>query len=218
MATEAQIAANQQNAQKSTGPITEEGKAVVSQNHMSHGMTGRFRILGWEDAEQFQQLVHSIYDEQKPTSDSERRLVESMIQHFWLMQRAITLQDQCLESLETPDEKRLGLFLRYQTTHERAYYKAMRELQNLRKEKRKEEIGFESQKRKKADEARKQELHEARVRLANARASSLEIDSDIRQTIEAPLPGNVRIPFEDLRLMFRAAAYQVNEQLAKKAA
>jgi hypothetical protein len=82
----------------------------------------------------------------------------------------------------------------------------MRELGNLRKEKRKTEIGFESQKRA-------QELNEARVRLANARASSLEIDSDIRQTIEAPLPGNVRIPFEDLRLMFRTAARQVNDEL-----
>jgi hypothetical protein len=117
VSSEAQIAANQANSQLSTGPTSAAGKATVSQNRISHGMTGQFRLLGWEDPEQFQQLVTSIYNEQKPTLDSERRLVESMIQHFWLMQRAITLQDQCLES-ETlalsPDEKRLGLYLRYQ--------------------------------------------------------------------------------------------------------
>jgi hypothetical protein len=98
-----------------------------------------------------------------------------MIQHFWLMQRAITLQDQCLE-LE--DDKRLGLFLRYQTTHERAYYKAMRELQNLRKEKRREEIGFESQKRQQEAHTRQQEKHEMKkehhqfdIAIANMRHS-----------------------------------------------
>jgi hypothetical protein len=66
VSTEAQIAANQQNSQKSTGPVTEEGKAAVSQNRISHGMTGRFRLLGWEDGEQFEQLVTSIYNEQNP--------------------------------------------------------------------------------------------------------------------------------------------------------
>ena len=208
MATEAQIAANQQNAQKSTGPVTEEGKAAVSENRISHGMTGRFRILGWEDAEQFQQLVTSIYTEQKPTTDSERRLVESMIQHFWLMQRAITLQDQCLESLsigeplDTPDQKRLSLYLRYQTTHERAYYKAMRELQNLRKEKRKEEIGFESQKRAQEAHQRQQEKHEMKkerhqfdIGIANIRHSrewmlARQVECDLLQREMAAQPAS----------------------------
>ena len=162
--SEAQLAANRANALLSTGPKSFEGKATVSQNRISHGLTGKFKfnLLGWEDPEQLQQLVTSVYNEQKPTSGSERRLVESMIQHFWLMQRAITLQDQCLESetIGTPDEKRLGLYLRYQTTHERAYYKAMRELQNIRKETRKTEIGFESQKRTQEVHIRQQEKHE----------------------------------------------------------
>ena len=48
--------------------------------------------------------------------------------------------------------------------------------------------------------------------------AAFEIDSDIRQTIEAPLPGNVRIPFEDLRVMFHTAARQVNEELLRKTA
>jgi hypothetical protein len=184
MATEAQIAANHKNAQKSTGPTSAEGKAAVSRNRVSHGMTGKFSILSWEDPEQLDQLVASIYNEQKPTSDSERRLVESMIQHFWLMQRAISLQDQCLESetMGTPigsyEDKRLGLYLRYQTTHERAYYKAMRELRNIRKETRKEEIGFESQKRAQEAHTRQQEKHEMKkehhqfdIMIANMRHS-----------------------------------------------
>ena len=38
MATKAQTKANQQNAQKSTGPQTAEGKNVVSQNAVKHGL------------------------------------------------------------------------------------------------------------------------------------------------------------------------------------
>ncbi len=38
MSTKAQTKANQKNAQKSTGPKTVEGKAVVSQNAVKHGL------------------------------------------------------------------------------------------------------------------------------------------------------------------------------------
>ena len=56
-------------------------------------------------------------------------------------------------------------------------------------------------------------MHEARIRAINAKTSEREIDNDIRQTIEAPLPGNVRLPFDTLKDVFRIAAYEVNRQL-----
>ncbi|MBN2312990.1 MAG: hypothetical protein JXM79_03605 [Sedimentisphaerales bacterium] len=43
MATQAQTLANQQNAQKSTGPGTAEGKATVAKNTTKHG------LLAWKD-------------------------------------------------------------------------------------------------------------------------------------------------------------------------
>jgi hypothetical protein len=193
-ATEAQISANRENAQKSTGATTPEGKATVSQNRRTHGLAGHFHVLPWENAEDFRELAHSIYEERKPESATEQRLVDSMIQHYWLKQRAIGLQDELLLASPIPTEvdgKKLSLFLRYQTTHERSYYKAEKELQNLRKTKQKEEIGFESQKRK-------AESHQAKVRLDNARALNLEIDTAARQVMEAPVPGNFRISFEEL--------------------
>jgi hypothetical protein len=94
---------------------------------------------------------------------------------------------------------------------------------------RKAEIGFESQQSRARQQ---QELSEARVRLANAKAQHLEIgldepavyqrgeDSnvDIRQTIEAPLPGHMRIPFENLSAMFRIAVDHVSRELKTKEA
>ena len=58
------------------------------------------------------------------------------------------------------DERKLALYLRYQTTHERAFHKALNDLLKLRAEKRKQEIGFERQEQARATEIRKQERHE----------------------------------------------------------
>ena len=202
-ASPSQIAANRENAKLSTGPVTPEGKLAVSQNRRSHGLLGAFGMLPHERLSVFDDLVQSVHQEYNPQTDTERRLADSIVQHYWLMQRAIRLQEALLQSVAadpvttaiSTDNQKLSLFLRYQTTHERAYYKAQRELQNLRKDQQKQaqavKIGFESQNRN-------QEAHEARVRLTNARAQNLEIDTACRQTMEVPLPGNGRLSFEQI--------------------
>ena len=166
-----------------------------------------------ESRQDFDQLCQSLRAEHRPETATEILLVESMAQHHWLKQRALRLQSLCLND----NEKSLALYLRCQATHERAFYKALDTLVKLRTEKRKAEIGFESQQnreRERAERARQQaELNEARIRLANAKAQHLEIDSDIRQTIEAPLPGHTRIPFDQLSGMFRAAVDHVSRDL-----
>src|ERR1700739_2755374 len=98
------------------------------------------------------------------------------------------LQNLCFNAEGIVDEaKQFSLYLRYQTTHERAFHKCLSDFLKLRAEKRKQQVGFESQKQN-------QELHEARTRLANAKAAHLELDTDIRSTIEARLPGHAAIP------------------------
>jgi hypothetical protein len=216
VSTEAQIAANRHNAQLSSGPKSTEGKAKICLNAFRHGLAGAFMILDGEVREDFDELYEGLRAEHQPESPTEILLVESMAQHYWLKQRALRLQAQCFDG----DEKTLGLYLRYQTTHERAFYKALNTLVKLRADKRKAEIGFVSQQnreRERAEQARQQtELNEARVRLANAKAQHLEIDSDIHQTIEAPLPGHMRIPFDVMRTTFRSVVDQVSRELKAK--
>jgi hypothetical protein len=83
-------------------------------------------------------------------------------------------QEMCFQR-DIPDcdsEKKLGLYLRYQTTHDGAFHKYFDQLLKHRAETRKQGIGFESQKATQADQARKQETHAARVRVANAKADA----------------------------------------------
>jgi hypothetical protein len=64
-----------------------------------------------------------------------------MAQSYWLTQRAVRFQNQCFAP-EGVDEKRLALVLRYQTTHDRAFHKALNLLIRLKKQR---PVGFVSQ-------------------------------------------------------------------------
>ena len=214
MSTAAQLAANQANAQLSTGPKTEEGKAASSQNNFRHGCTGKFMLLPQESNGEFQELKDALNEEHQPATPTEALLVERMVEHFWLSQRAIRLQGFCFDDgLHQPDLQKLSIYLRYQSTHDRAFHKCLGELQKLRAEKRKAELGFESQKRKEAEELRKQEMHDARVRALNAKSEDQELDTEIRTTIQAPLPGHVRIPFHTLKHVLKESIMQVVHEL-----
>ena len=81
--------------------------------------------------------------EYTPKNRTEMILVERMAQHHWLRSRATMLQGLCFLDDGTIDDKRLALYLRYETTHERAFHKCLNELLRIRAEKRKQEIGFE---------------------------------------------------------------------------
>jgi hypothetical protein len=78
-----------------------------------------------------------------------------MAQHHWLRSRAEAFESGCFRDDGTLDDKRLALFMRYRSSHERAFSKCLAELLKLRAEKRKLEIGFESQKRVKEEHTRK---------------------------------------------------------------
>ncbi len=94
----------------------------------------------------------------------------------------------------------------------------LNDLLKLRAEKRKVQIGFESQKFKQAEESRRQELHESRIRLMNARAEDVESETDVRLNMEAPLPGHMQIPYDTLRETFKDVVGEVSRKLQSKSA
>lgn len=78
MISEKRLAANRQNAQRSTGPRTEEGKAVSRQNSLKHGMTGDGIVLTTQDAEAVEMKHMQFEDWVVPQNPIERELVGRM--------------------------------------------------------------------------------------------------------------------------------------------
>jgi len=151
--SEAQIAANRENATHSTGPISEAGKAAVSQNRTVHGLNYNpetFRVLACENQGQYDALLSALTEEQNPQDTTETLLVTSMAQHRWLLDRANRLQETCFnqQTAEITDPKLFNLYMRYATTHERAFHKCLADLLKLRSTRQKTEFGFESEKRR----------------------------------------------------------------------
>ena len=172
MTTATKLESNRANAQHSTGPKTPEGKSVSSRNNFHHGFCGRFTVLPSESQEQFDELMAALRNEHQPATPTENILVDKMAEHHWLTRRALRLQDSALAE---NDEKQFALFLRYQTTNDRAFHRCLNGLVKLRAEKRRHEIGFESQRRKseelalkQAVEKRKQDGHRWDVLLKQA--------------------------------------------------
>ncbi len=78
---------NRENAQKSTGPKTEEGKAKSSQNRFKHGVYSKQVVAPGEDPAELDELRAKLRDEHQPANTTEEILVDELAQHYWRMRR-----------------------------------------------------------------------------------------------------------------------------------
>ena len=163
MATKAQIKANRENAKKSTGPRTEEGKARVSLNALKHGLLARDAVLPEEDPAEFDRQLRDLEHDLRPENSLEFELVRQIADAQWRMRRLVRIETGFLSA--ALDEKRrheerfnpenirpgregetqlLGASLlnrtqallhlaRYDAHLSRRYYRAIAELGRLRK-------------------------------------------------------------------------------------
>ena len=87
MASDRKAEANRRNALKSTGPKTPEGKAVVRQNALKHGLLSQEVLLPDEDEEAMQELGGRLRDELQPVGELENLLVDRIIAAYWRLRR-----------------------------------------------------------------------------------------------------------------------------------
>lgn len=99
MATEAQINANRQNAQKSTGPATAEGKAAVSQNALKHGLFAVQEVITTESQDDFDLLRDQMLAQLAPVGAVESMLAFRAISLTWRLKRAETIQNEVIEEM-----------------------------------------------------------------------------------------------------------------------
>src|SRR4051794_16422397 len=82
-----QARANRQNALKSTGPKTPEGKAATRLNALKHGLLSRETLLPGEDEEALRELGERLRDELQPVGELENLLVDRIIASYWRLSR-----------------------------------------------------------------------------------------------------------------------------------
>ena len=92
MSTAAQIAANQKNAQLSSGPTSQSGKAKSSLNAVKSGLTGHTVLLPSEDAALYQAHVAEFIKHYAPVGDEESNLVQSLADTEWRLLRIPALE------------------------------------------------------------------------------------------------------------------------------
>src|SRR5581483_5437150 len=148
MSSTAQIFANRQNSQSSTGPRTEAGKAASSQNAVKHGATAQTVVLAWEDRREFESLRNSHLNRFRPIDHVEFMLVEEIVSAEWRMRRMELLiayhvdraayvhpstvpMAALSDVMLSPEVAKLQ---RYENTFRRAFEGAWKKLETLQKQ------------------------------------------------------------------------------------
>src|SRR5205814_2334178 len=86
MSSDKQLLANRQNALKSTGPKSLDGKSRSAQNALKHGLCSQ-AVLPTEDRLSFDMFCDEMRDSLHPCSPAESTLVERITQLSWRIQR-----------------------------------------------------------------------------------------------------------------------------------
>ena len=143
MATEAQISANRENSKVSTGPVTEQGKAIASRNHVVHGLCAADPVLPTEDRNAFNQLVEISKCEWQAETTHQEFLVRQMVGAQWKLDRVQRIETEMMAALEDPSKaftdkqtaEGFNRLERYRASLERTYSRCARELRATQKEK-----------------------------------------------------------------------------------
>jgi len=102
MATKAQITANRNNAQESTGPKTTEGKATVSQNAVKHGLTAKKTLIPGEEHLDFNLYHYEMFEELAPVGPMESMLADRIVSLSWRLERTVRIQNETMHALLVP--------------------------------------------------------------------------------------------------------------------
>src|SRR5687768_13151391 len=147
MSSQARQIANAQNAQLSTGPITQEGKDRVRLNATRHGLTSKTLIIQGESEEEFEAMKIGFLRDYAPANDVERAMVERVAENYWRLQRLYRAEAGFFDAMmketggdigamfaNTSATGRTSLFLRYLSTAERAYNRSLADLRTAQAE------------------------------------------------------------------------------------
>ncbi len=134
MTSDERRTANIQNAQHSTGPRTDAGKAAAAHNAVTHGLTAQNIVPRSDDEKaEFAAIRTEAYTECKPQGGTETLLVDRLIHARCSLLRATRLLGE-IETGTTGDAtdpekaRQIARLQRYVQMHERSQYRALQTL------------------------------------------------------------------------------------------
>ncbi len=164
MASQKQIDANRRNAKRSTGPITEAGKAVAKFNALRHGMTAESAVLPYEDPVSYAQLRDALKDHYAPANIAEEMNIEVVVSSYSRLLRSRRVETSAqrlgIQALKQrngknpaprhDDDDALAVFMldsydntrnmeRYHGAIERSYFRAVETLRKVQNDRLREE-------------------------------------------------------------------------------
>ena len=158
--SERKLASCRANAAKSTGPNTPEGKARSAQNALKHGLSGATLVYMIEEIDDLEKLRNDYIERFQPIDNVEMRLTEQIVVADWRLQRCCTIETALMDvrleeqrvdvdkkcisidpharvaiafRAEANDSRALQLLNRYEARVSRQYYRAIRTLLELQK-------------------------------------------------------------------------------------
>jgi len=101
--SEKQLIANRKNGKKSTGPKTDEGKAVVGRNATKHGLYAKDIVINSpalkEDPEEYENMVVALFNEFRPIGEFQEQLVFKIANCLWRSKRVIRAETAYLHRM-----------------------------------------------------------------------------------------------------------------------
>ena len=86
-------AVNRQNAARSTGPVTPEGKRRASLNALRHGLTGQTVVLPEDDLAAYRNSCAQFHAELKPQGLLETKAVQTIADTYWRLDRIRAMEN-----------------------------------------------------------------------------------------------------------------------------
>ena len=92
MRTDKQISASRENAKKSTGPRTTEGKTNSSKNALKHGLMAQDAVIPGEDPAEFDRHLTKLEDTYLPRNYVEKQIVHQIADTMWRIKRLFRIE------------------------------------------------------------------------------------------------------------------------------
>ena len=136
-----QIEANQKNVLKSTGPLSEQGRSVVSRNAVKHGILSTRVYCEDEERELYEDFFRTMIRNLNPQGSFESFLSEKIISTAWRLRRVLQVEtlmfqeaknslfgDSLCEVFKGNSVTSMATLSRYERSLEAALYRAIKEL------------------------------------------------------------------------------------------